>query len=387
MAKVFSKRKAYGDAMGPLGFPMHSDAAREIETALKNQSADIRNLFSTTIKGQKVEGYIRRAKASEFLETDEDSRTDVSLVSTASVDRDFEIVSPNGLDWSQWRKNPIVTFAHIYDALPVGRGLWVKRQKSDTPKKDGWIAKTQYSTIPPDWNTGWFPDAVFHMTTEKVIRGKSIGFIPLEIKPPQEADIKKRPDLAAVSWMITKALILEYAVAPVQSNPDSLVQSVSKSLGSIPDCVLAELGLVFPSDTKSLDDFFEEADEFDIIANRPKISIVTFAKSRWTEATASKWLTANNFRNVKATGATDTELSFRHFPPSNCDATGRTVALDSEVSVLLETKDCVPELTRLTNAVTVLEWKRRRKAARRQLISQIDASKIRDATDAALGRL
>lgn len=399
--KVFSTSKAYGDAVGPLGFPMHSDYAREAEGLMKGQSAELRDLFSTQIGGERVAGYLRAAKAAEFLEADEDSRTDISLVTTGSVDRDFEVVLPGGGDWSQWRKNPIVTFAHIYDALPVGRGLWVKRQKNDNPIKDGWLAKTQYSTKPPDWPSGWFPDAVFHMTLEKILRGKSVGFIPLEVKPPQEKDIQRRPELAGVRYLITKWIVLEYAVAPVQANPDALIQSISKSLDAVPDAVLAELGLVFPLEAGELNDYFDEVSDDDVFAAEVRGNVtkycnriheVTFPKTSWTEKTAEEWLARRGFRNAKATERAGTELRFRQFVPSDCLATSRSVALDGEVSVHLSDQTSVPETTpslpSLKGAVTASVWLQRRKRSMRRVVKGLDVkTEVQNAVDAALGRL
>ena len=257
-------RKLYGDATGPLGFPMRSDVARAVEAARKEQSADMRQAFSTDVNGQTVDGYCRIAKAPSAINIDDDARTDVSLVTTASVDRDHEVVLPKGIDWSQFRRNMVVPFAHTYDALPVGRGLWITRQKSDNPKKDGWAAKTQYTRKPPEWGGDWFADAVFWMIQEKVLLGKSIGFMPLTGSPPTEDDLRRRPEFAGVRWIVEKALILEYSVVPVPSNPDALVTQVGKCAAAghrWPDAVLNQLGVIVPDSVPTIENYL--ADDID----------------------------------------------------------------------------------------------------------------------------
>lgn len=258
MAKMkpkFSSNKVYGDCAGPLGFPMRSEIAQEVETLLKTIPRDVRTLFHASIGGQEVEGYCRAYKVAESMDFIEGERADISWITTDSVDRDFEVMTPGGGDWKTWKKNPVVTFAHMYDALPVGRGMWVVREQKG--KIDGWKAKTQYIGKPPTWNGDWFADAVWHMVHEKFLPGKSIGFIPLEVKEPEEKDLRGRPELASVGYIITRWLALEYAVAPVQSNPDALVTATAKakSVGiTIPEFMLETMGVIIPDQIPAFDD-------------------------------------------------------------------------------------------------------------------------------------
>ena len=208
-----------------------------------------------------MEGYCRWFETPKVSEIREAERTDVSLVTTASVDRDFEVVVPSGLDWSQYRKNMVVPFAHTYDALPVGKALWVRRKKDDDPTKDGFLAATRYVKKPETWTGDWFPDAVWAMIVDRTIRGKSIGFIPTEVSAPDAKELEKRPELTNVRWMIRKAIVLEYSVAPVQSNPEAIVTAVSKSGGSIPVAIQDALGLVMPADSLEDLDWGNDDDE------------------------------------------------------------------------------------------------------------------------------
>ena len=274
-----SLKRCYGDATGPLGFPMRSDVAKEVEAALKKQPRELREAFRTEINGQMVEGYGRIATTPASVDLDEDSRTDVSLVSTASVDRDREVILPKGLDWSQFRRNMIVPFAHTYNALPIGRALWVRRNKSDKSAKDGWLAKTLYIEKPPEWTTDWFPDAVWWMVLNRVILGKSIGFLPISGGPPKEEDLKRRPEFAGVRWIVDKAIVLEYSIAPVPSNPDALVTEVGKCQRAgfpWPTKVLDGLGLILPEKVPTFETFMDDeepgrTDEEDVASRLPKL--------------------------------------------------------------------------------------------------------------------
>jgi len=241
MAKYNSKR-AYGDCEGPFGFPMPSAVAKEVERIQKGLPQEIRDM-----------GYQKRTTLAP-MDIAEGERADISLITSDAVDRDREVMIPKGGNWKQFEKNPVVTFAHAYDQLPVGRALWVKAARDD--KTNGWLAKTQYTERPEDWEGPWFPDAVWHFVKSGDLAGKSIGFLPLDGSPPDEKEIKARPELAGVQFVIRKWLALEYAVAPVQSNPDAIVIAVGKAHDAgleIPSVIFEQMGLVIPTGTVELD--------------------------------------------------------------------------------------------------------------------------------------
>ena len=231
--------KSFGDATGPLGFPMHSNDAKELEGILKTLPSEVKDV-----------GLQHMTCLAKTQTISEEEHTDTSIITTSMLDRDREVVIAEGIDWKQFKKNPIVTFAHMYDCLPVGRCLWVKAEKFKGA--NGWIAKTRYTPRPGAdiWpvTEAWFPDAVFHFIKCEDLRGKSIGFIPLSIRPPTDKELKM-PEMANCRCIFDKVLALEYAVAPVQANPDALVQTVSKCRKNgikVPDVLLSALGMVVP---------------------------------------------------------------------------------------------------------------------------------------------
>ena len=56
-------------------------------------------------------------------------RSDVSWISTESVDRMGEVVLAKGMNDGQFQQNPLVTLGHAYWMPPVGKSLWRKRVK------------------------------------------------------------------------------------------------------------------------------------------------------------------------------------------------------------------------------------------------------------------
>jgi hypothetical protein len=105
-------------------------------------------------------------------------------------------------------------------------------------------AKTCYADRPEGWSGPWLPDAVWSMTRQGILKGKSIGFIPTKMRPPapDEAHWKN------ANAVIESAVLLEYAVAPVPVNQDALVEAVAK--GYADEETLRKLGLLAPARKK-----------------------------------------------------------------------------------------------------------------------------------------
>ena len=234
-----SKIKAYGDCEGPFGFPMKSEVAKEIEGILKNAPAEIREI-----------GYKQKVMETKDVALEEGERSDISFVTTDAVDSDREVMDPKGADWTRFQKAGMpVTWAHDYGSLPIGRGLWVQQ------KRKGWLGKTQYHAKPDGFEGNWFPDVVWWYVQNKLLRGKSIGFLPLKAHAPTPKEIEKRADLANVYRVFDEYIVLEWAVPPIQSNPDALVQATSKAKAAGLDStrILKDAGLLLPSEIFTLD--------------------------------------------------------------------------------------------------------------------------------------
>lgn len=202
---------------------MVEKAARQMDSLLKSLPKDYH--------------YIKTNTVPKSLEMVQGEKADISLVSTDALDLEYEVVLPQGVDTSYFEQNPVVTMAHDYTSMPVGRAAWIKKEK------DGIRAKTIYASKPEGWQGDWLPDAIFSLTQQGVIRGKSIGFQPTKIRPPTPEEIKARPDWERASAIIETCILLEYAVAPVPCNPTALVEIVSKGFSK---ATLKSLGFQVP---------------------------------------------------------------------------------------------------------------------------------------------
>ncbi len=208
-------------AEGPLGFPMTDEQARSLEMILKQHSKDSAFAYRQAVlaKGQ-----------AEVLPGE---RSDVSWISTEEPDRAREVVLAGGLKDDQFRLNPIVTMNHCYMVPPVGKSLW--RKKSRDGAIHGVKAKTQYPRRPADWpaDSDWPPDIAFALIQADMLRGKSIGFLPIKGFAPDTKTCEKN-GWGPVDWVVEEWLLLEYACTFLPTQQQAVVEAVSKSFGQIP---------------------------------------------------------------------------------------------------------------------------------------------------------
>lgn len=210
-----------GYCTGPFGFPMLEEDARELDKELQNTNEDIGSF--RLFKGHD--------KSNHFIDGE---RADVSIITDESVDEEGELIELKSMDFTPFRKNPIVTFNHDFNKPPIGRSAWQK-QIGNSIK-----AKTIYTPRPEtlDKNLEWFPDSIFHMVKSGFLPGKSIGGTFKRRAPTSEEIQKYGPSLKKVGY---GAKIFEYSVVTRQANSNAIVEAVSKGLIRIPESYICDL--------------------------------------------------------------------------------------------------------------------------------------------------
>lgn len=128
------------------------------------------------------------------------------IASTEGVDRAGEVIMVNGWDLENYKKNPIILFAHDYWSLPVGKATAV--YPSDDGKQliaEGYFASTESA------------QEVRKLYDEGILVAVSVGFMPMERN----------------GNVITKAQLLEISFVPVPCNADAVsLEKMNKFLKS-----------------------------------------------------------------------------------------------------------------------------------------------------------
>jgi len=222
---------AYGRCEGPLGFPMSDAAARAVDAVLK-----------ALPRGKEFE-YRHFVSGKAPTELNPGERSDVSWITTESVDRTGEVVLSSGMDDAHFQGNPLVTLGHAYWLPPVGKSLWRKRLRDGSLV--GVKAKTRYPERPDSWPEAdpWPPDKVFALVQAGLLQGKSIGFLPTKVHTPAADEAERNGWGDQVSLVVDEWLLLEYACVFLPANQDSLVEAVSKGAVELSPELRRALGL------------------------------------------------------------------------------------------------------------------------------------------------
>lgn len=142
---------------------------------------------------------------------DGEDRVIAWTVSDEGVDRDGDIIRQGGWDLKNFRKNPVVMWAHQYREPPIGRAtkVWVD--------KDGKSPRLRMLKQFTSQEENPFGFMIYNLAKSKYLRTASVGFIPREFEPQEEGR----------GLFFKKAELLESSVVPIPSNPRALDEAKS----------------------------------------------------------------------------------------------------------------------------------------------------------------
>ncbi len=139
---------------------------------------------------------------------DEENRIVRFTISTESIDRDGDIVRQAGLDFGNYKKNPIVLYNHSRDK-ELGNG-------------EEWIVESTSTSMDVKFapeGISQFIDEKYNLVKCGVLRTGSIGFIP---KDYGWINIDGRE-----VFEYERVEVIEFSVCTIPSNPDATSSSKS----------------------------------------------------------------------------------------------------------------------------------------------------------------
>jgi len=135
------------------------------------------------------------------------------IASTADQDRDGEVIDVNGWDLKNFKKNPVIMFAHDYRTLPIGRATRIG-------VRDGKLVNNV--EFPPE-GTYEFADIVERLVGAGFLKTESVGFMPKKWEDGDGGEKSPRRTY-------TKQELLEISIVPVPSNPNALMNAVKEGV-------------------------------------------------------------------------------------------------------------------------------------------------------------
>ena len=159
--------------------------------------ARVRASFDTEVKAGEGEG----------------SRLITFTISTASVDRMGDTIALAGWRLENFRKNPVVLWAHDSSSLPVAKApkLWIEGDK----------LKAEAEFTPP--GMARFNDTVFEMYKQGFLSATSVGFQPLKYAFTDDPTRRFGIDFLEQE-------LLEFSCVPVPANAEALIEGKSAGI-------------------------------------------------------------------------------------------------------------------------------------------------------------
>lgn len=176
------------------------------------QASDIRRiaehfgLIERDIQGVLSSVTLTRGRQPISRSSGDNSYDRTFTISTASVDRSGDTVALLGWHLDEFRRNPVVQYAHASDALPIGRSpsVWISGAK----------LKASLKLAPADANP--LAENVRQLIDGGFLFACSVGFIPLRW------EFSKDPARPYGINFLEQALI-EWSVCNVPANPDAII--------------------------------------------------------------------------------------------------------------------------------------------------------------------
>lgn len=169
---------------------------------------------------------LRKIFSATTKAADDNTRTLIVTITTDSPDRSGDVVVPKGGDLENFRKNPVVLYAHNYSGLPIATCIDLAVNEHNI------VAKVQF----PEKGIYELADIVYEMYTSDpaLLSAWSIGFIAKEYEEIEDDDDDEYSSWYG-SYEFTSWEMLEFSAVPVPANPEALTQV--RTLGFNPDTV------------------------------------------------------------------------------------------------------------------------------------------------------
>lgn len=146
------------------------------------------------------------------------------LASTAAIDRQGDIVRQDGWELENFKKNPVILWAHDYDELPIGKATELNVSVEGL--------EIEFEFAPAEGN----PKAaqVQKLMEEGYLNAVSVGFIPKERN----------------GNVIIRSELLELSVVPVPANQEALRLAMAKGIDFSDIAKELEAGEQVPADVE-----------------------------------------------------------------------------------------------------------------------------------------
>ena len=166
-----------------------------------------------------VQAVRRKDFTPELRAADEAKRQITFVSSTESLDRMGDRIIVAGWDFRQYRKNPVVLWAHQSSAPPVAKCVEIHTEQAPVPAL---VQTFEFATkdVYP------FADVVYNLYRNKFLSSVSVGFMPTA--PPQQ--IKDDSGSWSGGYEFNGTTLLETSCVPIPANPEAVARALDAGI-------------------------------------------------------------------------------------------------------------------------------------------------------------
>ena len=163
------------------------------------------------IKGKEMPTTIYKTYGVKLKDGDDSSRSFWAVASTEEADRDGDVILAGGWELENFRKNPVVLFAHKYDSPPIAKVLETRIGQGRLMFRLQFASRSEYP----------FTDTIYKLYRGGYLRSFSVGFIPKdweELRGNSEGRLFRQQELVEIS------------AVPIPTNPKALAEARKSGL-------------------------------------------------------------------------------------------------------------------------------------------------------------
>jgi len=196
------------------------DFTTEIDVAKKTTEKQYRAFAGGTNDEEPMspEECAKLCKATNNLEylSGYENRIKVYTITDESCDRYGDIVRAKGCKPDNYKKNPVIQFAHNYEELPIGNTI---KLVIDKAKK---VVRATALFFDDRVDSSGRSDLIYRFIQANGMRACSIGFMPLEYNMPKTDEERAAMGLGKYGVEFTSWDLMEFSPVPVPANPNAL---------------------------------------------------------------------------------------------------------------------------------------------------------------------
>lgn len=167
-------------------------------------------------------------RVSDKIITDDRVMAATAVISTPLIDRDGDVVLQEGLDFTNYRRNPVVFFNHQAWPVPIGKSEDQQGRSTIIVTPEQTTATCYFSSKSKE------SEQIYHLVADGTLRSTSIGFLVKRATPLTSSPMLGMGRMSQTGkpggYRIENAEVTEWSWVGIGANPEAVLVHLSKGM-------------------------------------------------------------------------------------------------------------------------------------------------------------